>query len=137
MLCCCSFVSTGAPAALHGAMHGGHHPGGHGNGNGSYSLNLSHAGSRIHYALRSIFAGVTGTHIPGEYGRDPLAAALAEEQQLHMRSSYSASLLHSSPLHTQQQQSVQVPAGVTGGAGVCFPVSIIVPALRVSFLARA
>lgn len=118
-----SFLTTfsGAPAALHGALHGGHHHAGNGNGNGSYSLTMSHAGSRIHYALRSIFAGVTGTHIPGEYGRDPLAAALAEEQQLNMRSSYTASLLHASPMHAQHQhqhqQAAQMPPGVTGAGG--------------------
>jgi hypothetical protein len=93
---------------LHGAAHAGHHGPHH--GNGSYSHNLSHAGSRIHYALRSILASVTGTHVPGEYGRDPLAAALAEEQaQSHMRSSYSASVLHASPA---------LPA--VGGKDPCF-----------------
>jgi hypothetical protein len=65
-----------AGAAQTGALR----PGKQVQGAGSYSLAASsHTGNRIHYILKSLVCGVLGTHMPGEYGVDPIAASVVDE----------------------------------------------------------
>lgn len=91
-----SHAAAGALAGIAGPAVHGPHAHGHGH-HGSYSFTASNAGSRIHYALNSIMCAVMGTHMPGEYGRDPLAATLIDDLSTHMRPS--TLHLNHSPMH--------------------------------------
>ena len=82
---------------------------------------MSQAGSRIQYALKSILAGVMGMHVPGEYGRDPIASTFAEDSHQYapgtqpLRSSMSSSVLQPSPIHPTATTGSQMMHSSTAG----------------------